>query len=553
MTTGKDAFIDVLRTEGVEYVFGIPGATEIQFMDAFDKAPDVRYVLGLHEVVCAGMAEGYARATGRPGFLNLHTATGVAAASPLLYNAHTGRVPMVVTAGQNDTRLLQRDPQLTGDIVGIGRIHGKWSTELVHATDIPTALRRAFKMALQPPMGPVLVSIPQNVLTQEFDYRSEPPTRVFGRTRPETGAVARAAEIIEKAQRPLLLVDSGVTRCDALAEVVQLAELTGARVQQVWMADVNFPVTHPQYLGDLDLISPGGRDILAQADVLIGVGCPLFAEGFLDAQPLLSEGAKIVHIDDDPWELGKNMSTDCAVLGDVKAVLAELNAILEASLSSEARSLAGRRAHELALEKAASENALRSRAAVEWGHTPIAITRLMAEIARVSRPGTLVVDECWSASSILRQTLDLSRPLSFFRSRQGGSIGSGLPCALGVKLALPGGDVVAVVGDGSAAWSMQTLWTAARYQIPVTYVITNNATYRQVKLVRKAVLGDYPLDERHEGMEIDRPVIDFSALAGSMGVRAERVADSNDLQRALAEAITSGEPRVVEVMTEVPA
>jgi benzoylformate decarboxylase len=552
-TTGKDAFIDVLRSEGVEYVFGIPGATEIQFMDAFDKAPDINYMLGLHEVVCAGMAEGYARATGRPGLLNLHTATGVAAASPLLYNAHTGRVPMVVTAGQNDTRLLQRDPQLTGDIVGIGRIHGKWSTELVHAADIPTAIHRAFKLALQPPMGPVLVSIPQNVLTQEFDYRPTGATRLFGRPRPETGAVARAVEIIREAKRPLLLVDSGVTRCDALAEVVRLAELSGARVQQVWMADVNFPVSHPQYLGDLDLLSPRGRDILAQADVLIAVGCPLFAEGFLDAQPVLAETAKVIHVDDDPWELGKNVPTDCAILGDVRAVLIDLNAALEASFSGEDRAGAAARAAELRVEKTAAQAALRSQAESERDCSPVAITRLMAEIARVSGPDTLIVDECWSASPILRQTLDLTRPRSFFRSRQGGSIGSGLPSALGVKLGLPQQDVLAVVGDGSAAWSMQSLWTAARYGIPVTYVITNNATYRQVKLVRRAVLGDYPLDEKHEGMEIDRPLIDFSALAGSMGVAGERVANPDDLNRALTEAMASGEPRVVEVMTECPA
>ena len=112
--------VDLLREEGVEYVFGIPGATEIQFMDALEQASDIRYMLGLHEVVCAGMAEGYARATGRPGFLNLHTAPGLAAASPLLYNAQLGHVPLVVTVGQNDTRLLQRDPHLTGDIVGMG-------------------------------------------------------------------------------------------------------------------------------------------------------------------------------------------------------------------------------------------------------------------------------------------------------------------------------------------------------------------------------------------------------------------------------------------------
>jgi benzoylformate decarboxylase len=550
LTTGKDSLIDVLRAEGVEYVFGIPGATEIQFMDALERAPEMKYILGLHEVVCAGMAEGYARATGRPGFLNLHTAPGLAAATPLLYNALIGGVPLVITVGQNDTRLLQRDPHLTGEIVGIGGPHTKWSTEIVHAADLPTVLRRAFKMALQPPTGPVLVSVPQNVLGQEFDYQPAANTTVFSRLRADSAALSLAAEILLASQRPLVLVESGVARCDAMAEVVRLAELIGARVQQAWMSDVNFPVDHSQYLGDFDPASPDGARVLRETDVIVGIGCSLFAEAFSQIDPTLYEHAAIVHIDDNPWELGKNLSTDCAIQGDIKAVLADLVPILEAALPEGRRAAAAERARELAAEKAMARAAFETRAKAGWGGTPISLHRLMGEIREAVTSQTIVVDECWSASSILRETLQPTLPGSFIRSRKGGSIGAGLPVALGVKLGSPSSDVIAVVGDGSAAWSMQALWTAARYQIPVTYVITNNATYRQVKLVRKAVLGDYPLDEPHEGMELDRPVIDFSALAASLGVRGERVADPRDLGRALSEAVASQEPRVVEVMVE---
>jgi benzoylformate decarboxylase len=178
----------------------------------------------------------------------------------------------------------------------------------------------------------------------------------------------------------------------------------------------------------------------------------------------------------------------------------------------------------------------------------VSIPRLMSEIAKVTTPDTVVVDDCWSSSGTLRQILAPSRPKSYLRSRKGGSIGWGLPGVLGVKLGLPEKEVIAVVGDGSAAWSMQSLWTAARYKIPVTYVITNNATYGQVKLVRKTLLGDYPLAEKHEGMELDRPVIDFSMLANSMGVTAERVTGPDQVGPALRRAVGSGAPRVVEVM-----
>jgi benzoylformate decarboxylase len=547
-TTGKRALIELLRGEDVEYVFGIPGATEIHFMDALEEAPDIQYILGLQEVVCAGMAEGYARATGRPGFLNLHTAPGLAAATPMLYNARAGGVPLVITTGQNDTRLLQRDPHLSGDIMAIGRPHTKWCTEIVHAEDLPTVIRRAFKMAVQPPTGPVLVSIPQDVLAQEFDFDCKPNTVVYPRLRPDAAALARATEILAASERPLLLVESGVARCEALDEVVRFAELTGSRVHQSWMADVNFPVDHPQYLGDLDPSDPSAKDVLDGVDVLIGVGCSLFAEGFFNPKAPSPAGMKIVHIDDDPWEIGKNHPTECGLQGDIKATLAELNAALETALSAEARERAGRRAADAARAKAEADAALRARCEAEHDAVPISASRLMTEIAAVATPDTVIVDDCWSSSATLRQILAPSRPKTYFRARKGGSIGWGLPGALGVKLGLPDSEVIAVAGDGSAAWSMQSLWTAARYKIPVTYVITNNATYGQVKVVRKIVLGDYPLDEKHEGMELDRPVMDFAQIARALGVEGERVTTPDQLAPALRRAVGSGKPRLVEVM-----
>ncbi|MFH1487761.1 MAG: thiamine pyrophosphate-binding protein, partial [Pseudomonadota bacterium] len=253
---GKKALMEILLQEKVEYVFGIPGATEISFMDALESTPDIRYLLSLNEIVCAGMAEGYARASGRPGFLNLHTGPGVAAALPMIYNARSGGVPLVITAGQQDTRLLQYEPHLSGDIVGMGKLYTKWCTEIVHAKDIPPIMQRAFKMAMQPPMGPVLVSIPQNILEETFEYNKRPNTKVYAGLRPDREALKRALEILSEAKRPLLFVESGVTRCEALEEVVRFAELIGAKVYQGWMSDVNFPVTHPQYLGDMDPTGP---------------------------------------------------------------------------------------------------------------------------------------------------------------------------------------------------------------------------------------------------------------------------------------------------------
>lgn len=547
---GKEALIELMQHEGVDYVFGIPGATEILFMDALEKVPQIKYVLGLNEIVCLGMAEGYARASGKPGFLNLHTGPGLATSLPMLYNAHSGGVPLVITVGQNHSRLLQYDPHLSGDIVGMGKMYTKWCTEIYHAEDIPAVMQRAFKMALQPPTGPVLISIPQNVLAQEFDFRYKPSTIVYPRLRPDLDALNHAVEILQTAERPVVFVESGVTRCEALEETVSFCELIGARVYQGWMSDVNFPVTHPQYLGDLDPTSPPAKGLLQNADVFIGIGFPMFAQGFFNPDPTLPEDIKIVQIDENPWEIGKNFPVDCGIQGDIKASLSELNNFLAKSMSEKARQNARSRAEIIGREKAEKDARLNRQIAAEKEDVPVSISRLMADIKEVMTADTLIVDDCWSSSGMLRQVLDLTKPKSFFRARRGGSIGWGLPGALGVKLGMPSKRVLAVSGDGSAAWSMQSLWTAARYRIPVTYVITNNATYRQVKLVRRLLLGDYPLNEKHAGMELDENVIDFCQLAQSMGVKGQKVQKPEELSIALQTALESGEPRLVEVFTE---
>ncbi|MGI5940466.1 MAG: thiamine pyrophosphate-binding protein [Thermoleophilia bacterium] len=552
--SGKQALIELLCAEEVEYVFGIPGATEIHFLDALEHhAPDIHYVLGLQEAICVGIAEGYSRATGRPAFLNLHTAPGLASAMGLLHNASQGKIPLVVTVGQNDSRLLQREPHLTGDIVGMGKIYAKWSTELIHAEDLPVVIPRAFKTAMQATSGLVVVSIPQDVLTQEFDFIPSSRSMVSSTVRlhADPQAMAQAVAALAEARNPVIMVGSGVSRSGALDEIVHFAQLIGACVYQEWMSDVNFPVTHPQYLGDLDPSSPKAQEVYKDMDVLIGVGCPLFAHSSLiPAHVLLPSDPYVIHIEDNPREIGKNIFTDCDLQGDVKSTLTGLNAALEAGLSEEARRQAAQRIEEISRQKAAAVAAWRTELGQSPDTTPIPIPRMLSELERAVGPETIVVDEAWSSSAALRKTLPLTRPNSFFRSRRGGSIGAGLPLAVGVQLGLPERQVLAVVGDGSAAWSMQSLWTAARYHLPVTFVIVNNSAYRMVKLSWKAIIGDYPFTESREGIDIDEPAINFSLLAQSMGVKGERVTSADGLAEKITSALESREPHLIEVMVE---
>ncbi|MGD9161389.1 MAG: thiamine pyrophosphate-binding protein [Desulfobacteraceae bacterium] len=547
---GAEALIEILKSEGVEYVFGIPGATEVLFMDALENSTNIKYILGLNEIVSAGMAEGYARVTGKPGFLNLHTGPGIASALGMLYNAQAGGVPLVVTAGQQDTRLLQYDPHLTGDIVGMGKIYCKWSTEIHHAEDIPVIMQRAFKMSTQHPQGPVLVSLPQNIMNQDIEFDGSTKSNIYSGVRADRQAIKKAIEIIQEAKQPVIMVESGVTRCKALDEVVKFAELTGSRVYQAWMSDVNFPVRHPLYLGDLDPSQPGTKETLKEADLLIGIGCSLFSPSFYNPEEVLPENIKVIHIDENPWELGKNMLTDCGMQGDIKETLIKLNKKLEKNLPEKIKEKIEDRKEKIKNQKSEKNNTLEKQLVSEKNKKPIAVSRLMKEIANLTTENSVIVDDCWSSSHMLRQVVNFSKTGQFIRARKGGSIGWGLPGAMGANLGAPGKDIIAVCGDGSTAWSMQSLWTAARYNIPVTFVITNNGVYRQVKLVRKMVLGEYVLTEKHDGMEIGEPVINFKQLAESMGVKATQVTEPDKIEGALKEAVEDNSPRLVEVFIE---
>ena len=371
------------------------------------------------------MAEGYARATGKPGFLNLHTGPGVASALGMLYNAQAGGVPLVVTAGQQDTRLLQYDPHLTGDIVGMGKIYCKWSTELHHAEDIPVIMKRAFKMATQHPQGPVLVSLPQNLMNQDIEFAGRPKSTIYSGVRADKQAINKAIELIQEAKHPVIMVESGVTRCNALDEVVNFAELTGSRVYQAWMSDVNFPVRHPLYLGDLDPSQPGTKETLENADLLIGIGCSLFSPSFYNPEEVLPENIKVIHIDENPWELGKNMVTDCGMQGDIKETLIKLNKKLEKKLPEKIKENIAKRKQEIENQKNEKIKNLENRLESEKNHKPIAVSRLMKEIANLTTENTVIVDDCWSSSQMLRQVVNFSKAGQFIRARKGGSIGLG--------------------------------------------------------------------------------------------------------------------------------
>jgi len=539
MIKASEALMQIFRIEGVEYVFGLPGSTEIEFMAALDDHPGIRYVLGLHECVVSSIASGYARASGKVGVLNLHTSVGLAAAMPTLLNARGMGVPLVVTVGQPDSRTLIREGGLSGDVVGMGKQFAKWSTEVSYAENLVLTMRRAFKVAMQPPTGLVCVSLPQNILAESLDFKYVPnPPLAFSRRRPDQEIIERAAELLVKAQAPIIIVGNGITKDKAESEVVELAELIGAYVYRGgMMGDVNFPTTHPQCLADLPAGVQNIGQFLQSMDILVVIGGPVPAEA-----------SKVIQIGNDPWEIGKNFPVTVGIEGDIKLSVVELNRVLREKLPAEARQAAEARAKKLAKEKEAWMEASIESAQEERDNIPISASRLMQEIAEVCQPGTVIAGEPWSHGTSLSRYIDFAEPRSYLGGG-GPSIGQGLPIALGVKLAMPDRPVMAIVGDGATMWAVQSFWTAAYYNIPVTCVILANGGYRLIKSSKIRLLGEQARG-KFVGMEFVTPEIDFCQIARGMGVQGQRVEQPDELKEALKAALESRKPALVEVVID---
>jgi benzoylformate decarboxylase len=547
LTSGKRAFLEVLRQEGVEYLFGNPGTTELPLMDGLVEEPALTYVLALQEAAVVAMADGYAQASGKLGVVSVHVAPGLGNALGMLYDAQKAGAPLLVTAGQHDQTFNVTEPILWADLPPIARPFVKWSAEVRRLEDLPRLVHRAAKTALAPPTGPVFVSLPADVLQAEGVVELGAPTRVAPRIRGDRAAVEAAADVLARAERPLILAGDSVAQSDAHAELVALAEALGAPVYAEGVANTaSFPSSHPLFRGPFLRVAPAVRQVLSEADLLFSVGGDLLTLSLPSDIDPMPPGLEVIHLDTDPWELGKNYPTGVAILGDPKATLPDLLAALEARLTPAGRGRARERLEATRAAKARQVEELRARAGVEAQRVPITPLAAISAVADALPPEAVVVDESISSGGGLRMLLRSDDPRSFFGLR-GGGIGWGLPAAIGVQLALPDRPVVALIGDGSAMYTCQALWTAARYRVGVTFVILNNASYRILKQRIHAMKGFAAQADRYVAMDLEDPRVDFVRLAESLGVRAERIEKAADVGPALGRALATPGPILLDV------
>ncbi len=543
--TGAQALIEMLKAEGVEYVFGNPGTAESAIIDVLEDTPELQYILSVQEGTAMGMADAYARITGKVGFVNLHIDSGLANGISLLTNAYEGGTPLILTSANKDVRKLAEG---RFDLHRMAEQFTKWSVEVTHPEQIPSVMRRAFTIAQTAPTGPVYLSFAANSLDDEGEMEIVPSATSYPEARPDPAAVEAAGAILEGAAQPVLIVGDRVGLGGGASEAVRLAELTGARVYATNLGRVNFPTSHPQYLGTLNPTMPAGRAALADADAVVIAGTGLGGYFYFEGRALAPD-ARLIHIDSDAAVIGASEPTDVGIVAGATAGLADLSSDLERRLTGEGREAAAIRASAVGEQHEAQRQAWRDRVEARRDLSPMSTERMMTELAAALPDDALFVDDSITTRASVYGALDFDDPDDLV-GIAGGALGWGMGGALGAKLARPDQPVVAVIGDGSAMMTIQTLWTATAQQIPVVYVICNNESYRILKLNMNVwqtqIAGRPEPQTNYLGMDFAVP-FDMAAIANAFGVRGRRIDEPSEVGPALTEAIASGEPVVLDV------
>jgi benzoylformate decarboxylase len=522
MASVREVAFELFREHGMTTIFGNPGSTELPMLAEFPD--DFRYVLGLQEAVAVGMADGYAQASGRPTHVNLHTAPGVGNGMGAIFNAQANHSPLVVTAGQQVRAHITMQANLTNrDATRVVHPFVKWSFEPPRAQDVPHALARAIHTASLAPKGPAFVSLPMDDWTEEADAES---TRVVQRTAeprmgPDPAAIESLAQRLSSASSPVLVAGPDIDAAGAWDDAVALAERQRLPVfasPAPGGGRLGFPEGHPLSQGVLPPAIGPVTETLKGRDLILVVGSSVFPYYPYIPGPLLPEGASLVAITSDPEEAAR------APMGDV--ILADVGLAMRALLDEVGE--ANRAEPDPLPEPVGGDET-----------DPLTPTMVNRTLGDVFPDDGIVVLESPSSTLSLRNQLRLSAPGSYYFGA-GGGLGFGLAGALGVQLAQPDRPVVCVLGEGSVQYAVTGFWTAAAYDVPVTFLVLRNQEYSILKWFAD-------IEEVQGAPGLDLPALDVAGVAQAYGVSSKRVSGREELQEALKAAIGSSKPELIEV------
>jgi benzoylformate decarboxylase len=555
--TAAHLFTDALERYGVEHVFGNPGTTELPVMDALADS-DLEYVLGLHEDVAVGAAAGYAQTRRYHGHhddgvcplgvVNLHVTPGLAHGLGNLYGASVTGAPLLVTAGNHSTDFRHEEPILSGDLERLTEQFCKWSAEVLDPAALPTMLRRAVRVALTPPTGPVFLALPMDVMLAETDADPERLGPIPTAGRGDTTQLDHAADLLAEAENPVLVVGDGVARAGhgAVDAAVDLAEAAGARVHgEILACEVDFPTDHEQWIS---YVPPDERlaATLLNTDTLVFAGCSTNTTLTRHENPLVPDDATCVHLSADAWEVGKNQPADAAVVGDPGETMADLAQRVAARVSADERAARLERVEMMGTMVAQQMDAMGDDGDPD---DPRASKAELVDALRAVAPDAYLVDEGVTAKYAMLTRWPMRAEQ--YVSNKGGGLGYGLPAAVGAALAESMRPdprrVVGFVGDGSYLYYPQSLYTAARYDLDLTVVVPDNRNYRILTDNAVDVLDREEADLDIPGLHFDPPV-DIPTNAESHGARGELVEDPDRIEAAFAAALERPGPDVLDVL-----
>jgi benzoylformate decarboxylase len=517
--TVKQAIFGLLRAFGIRKVFGNPGSTELPFLS--DWPGDIDYVLALQEASVVGMADGYAQATRNAGFINLHSAAGVGNALGNIFTAYRNQTPLVISAGQQARSILPLQPFLFAERASeFPRPYVKFAVEPARPEDVPAAIARAYYVAMQPPCGPTFVSVP----IDDWDHPAQPieARSITRQLSPDSDAIAGLADALTKSQRPAFVVGAGVDRAEAVDLMVRLAEKTRAAVWvSPFSARCSFPETHPQFAGFLHA-SPGQlSEALRSHDLVVVVGAPVFTFHVEGMASIFDGETALFQITDDP-DSAAVTPAGTSIIASMKPALA---ALIELTSESKRAIPKGR---VLPPAPRASD--------------PILAEFLLHSLRAAMPRDAVLVEEAPSHRPAMQNFMPMAGADSFYTMASGG-LGHSLPAAVGIALGRPGVRTVCLIGDGSAMYSIQALWTAAQRKLPLTVVVINNAGYGAMRSFSQVMqVRNVP------GLEL--PGIDFVKIAEGMGCEAARVTKSSELAAALKRSLAHKGTSLVEVMVD---
>jgi benzoylformate decarboxylase len=517
--TIKQATFDLLRAFGIRKVFGNPGSTELPFLS--DWPDDIDYVLGLHEASVVGMADGYAQATRNAGFVNLHSAAGVGNALGNIYTAYRNQTPLVITAGQQARSILPLQPFLGAERASeFPRPYVKFSVEPARPEDVPHAIARAYYTAMQPPCGPTFVSVPIDDWARPAQsVEARKVSREFG---PDPEAMQALATALANSRNPALVVGPAVDRAEAVELMVKVAEKTKAAVWvSPFSARCSFPERHPQFAGFLHASPPQLSQALRDYDLVVVVGAPVFTFHVEGPASIFDGATTIFQITDD---------ADAAA---VTPVGTSIIATMKPALSMLLERLPG-------TNRAAAAG--RSQPPAPQPGDPIPVEYLLHTLSSLMPDGAALVEEVPSHRPAMQKFMPMRGQDSFYTMASGG-LGYSLPASVGMALGRAERRTVCLIGDGSAMYSIQALWTAAQRRLPLTVVVINNAGYGAMRSFSQVMqVRNVP--------GLDLPGLDFVKLAEGHGCDAVRVTKSSELAAALKRALAHDSISLVEVIVD---